>query len=217
MMNTFLSMIARSAVALPVAIFVLITGMLGWDQTFFMSFLYSMASGGFTYMTLGAYNRHRFLKKHRLTKKEYKYIKKNLNEASSKIKRLQKALFSIGHIRSLKQRVELLRMVKNIHRLSKREPKRFYKAEEFYFSHLDSALELTEKYAFLSSQPKTNRELEQSLYETQDTLKDLTKLVEKDLYYILSDDINNLHFEIDVAKQSIKKSNAIPDESRRLK
>jgi 5-bromo-4-chloroindolyl phosphate hydrolysis protein len=90
--------------------------------------------------------------------------------------------------------------------LTKKEPKRFYKAERFYFSHLDSVLELTEKYAFLSSQPKISLELEHSLSETRRTLNELTEKVEQDLYYILSDDIDNLNFEIDVAKNSLKKN-----------
>lgn len=29
----------------------------------------------------------------------------------------------------------------------------FYEAEDFFFSHLDSLVELTEKYAFLEKQP----------------------------------------------------------------
>ncbi|HAQ06871.1 MAG TPA: protein xpaC [Bacillus bacterium] len=216
-MNTFISFVVRTAVALPSSIFVWIVSFFGMDQTFLLSSLFALTAGGLVYFSLGIYNKTRFLKKHGLTKREYKYIQKNLTDANVKINRLQKALFSIRHIRSLKQRIELLRMIKNIQKLSKREPRRFYKAEQFYFSHLDSVLELSEKYAFLSSQPSTNRELDQSLYETQHTLKELTNVVEKDLYHVLSDDIDNLNFEIDVAKHSIKKLNEIPDETRRLK
>lgn len=216
-MNTFLRLIIQASAAVPFTGFIWLLCFAGFDQTFIMSSLYALISGGLMYFGIGRYIQNRFLAKHGLTKREYKYIKKNLSEANLKIIRLQKSLFSIRHIRSLKQRMELLRIIKNIHRLSNREPRRFYKAEQFYFSHLDSVLELSEKYAFLSSQPSKNRELDQSLFETQSTLKELTKVVEKDLNFILEDDIDHLHFEIDVAKHSIKKLNEIPDETRRLK
>lgn len=216
-MNTFLKFFFQISAAAPFMAFIWLLCFAGFDQTFLMSSLYGIIGGGLMYFGLGYYLERRFLAKHRLSIKEYKYIKRNLKEANVKIKRIQKSLFSIRHIRSLKQRIELLRLVKNIQRLNNREPRRFFQAEQFYFSHLDSIVELSEKYAFLSSQPGKNRDLERSLYDTQDTLKELTKIVEKDLSYMLADDIDHLNFEIDVAKHSIKKLNEIPDETRRLK
>jgi 5-bromo-4-chloroindolyl phosphate hydrolysis protein len=154
-----------------------------------------------------------------LTRKEYQYIKKNLIEAKPKIWRVQKALISVRHISSFKQRKEMIKMIRKIYNLTKKEPKRFYQAEQFYYSHLDSAMELAEKYVFLAQQPKKNRELELSLTETRKTLKELTNTIEKDLYKVIADDIDNLNFELDVAKQSIKtrKESQVIDESRRLK
>ena len=110
-------------------------------------------------------------------------------------------------------------MLKKIQQLTKQEPKRFYKAEPFYFSHLDSVVELSEKYALLSRQPNKSRELNQSLVETRRTLDELTETVEKDLYEILAEDIEDLHFELDVAKKTIntRKESELLDESRRLK
>ncbi|RSD26988.1 5-bromo-4-chloroindolyl phosphate hydrolysis family protein [Mesobacillus subterraneus] len=216
-MNKFLLLFMQTGAAIPFSAFIWLLTFTGFDQTFWMASLYGVIAGGVMFFGLGHYLQKSFLEKHGLTKKEYKYINRNLKEANAKISRIQKSLFSIRHIRSLKQRMELVRLVKNIQRLNTREPKRFYKAERFYFSHLDSVLELSEKYAFLSSQPGKNRELEHSLNETQYTLKELTKVVEKDLNNVLSDDLDHLNFEIDVAKHSIKKLNDIPDETRRLR
>lgn len=161
----------------------------------------------------------KFLKKHQLTRKEYRYIKKNLNEAKQKINKLNKSLFSIRDLPTIKQRLDVLRITRKIQSMTQTEPRRFYKAEKFYFSHLDSVVELTEKYRFLSQQPKKSHEIDVSLYETRQTLTDLTKALEEDLYHIVSDDLDSLNFEIDVAKHSIKKLNDTKtiDESRRLK
>ena len=113
----------------------------------------------------------------------------------------------------------MAKTARKIYQLTKKEPKRFYKAEQFYFSHLDSALELSEKYVFLSNQPKKTLELDRSLFDTRKTLEEMKGLIEEDLYKVISDDIDQLNFEIDVAKHRIKmiKDSRIEDESRRLK
>lgn len=204
-MNPFFSFIVRTIVAVPTTITVWLMCFIAFDDTFLFSSAVSLLGGGLAFGLTGAIMTKRFLKQHQLSRKEYRYIKKNLVEAKRKINRLSKVQFSIRNITSLKQRMDGLRITRKIYTLTKREPKRFYKAERFYFSHLDSLLELTEKYSLLSSQPKKSIEIEHSLSETRRTLVELTEAVEQDLYHILSDDIDHLNFEIDVAKHSLKK------------
>lgn len=219
MMNMFLAFLIRTLITIPTAVTVWLFSFFAFDQTFWLSGAIGLGGGILVYILSGMIMKTRFLKKHQLKRKEYQYIKKNLVEAKQKIARLHKALLSIKHFPSLKQRVEFVRVTRKIYRLTKNEPRRFYQAERFYFSHLDSALELSEKYVFLSAQPKRTYELDQSLNETRRTLTELIHLVEEDLYEVIADDIDNLNFEIDVAKHSIKtiKDSRIHDESRRLK
>ena len=219
MMNRFLSFLVQSVVTVPAATIVWFSSYFAFDQTFLISSAISLGGGVIVYNLTSAVMTSRFLKKHQLTRKEYRYIKKNLDEAKQKINRLNKSLFTIRDLPTLKQRMDVLRITRKIQSMTKTEPKRFYKAEKFYFSHLDSVVELTEKYRFLSQQPKKSHEIDVSLYETRQTLTDLTKALEEDLYYVISDDVDSLNFEIDVAKHSIKKLNDTKtiDESRRLK
>lgn len=218
-MNPFLSFIICVFIALPSIAAVWIGSFIGFNQTVLFSTGYSLVGGIFAYSITALFLKFRFLRKNHLTRKEYNYIKKNLETAKQKILRLNKALISIRHLPSLKQRIEFMRITRKIYSLTKKEPKRFYQAERFYYSHLDSAVELAEKYVFLMAQPTKNQELNESLNETRKTLEELKKSVEKDLYQVLSNDIDQLHFEIDVAKQSINKiaESEIHDESRRLK
>lgn len=217
-MNRFLADVVPMLVAGPIALLVGLISLFALDQSFMLSVVFSLVGGGLTYWLGSLYFTSRFLKKHQLTRKEYQYIKKNIDEAKPKIWRVQKALISVRHLSSFKQRKDMIKMIRKIYSLTKKEPKRFYKAESFYYSHLDSATELAEKYVFLAQQPRKNKELELSLTETRKTLKDLTKTIEKDLYKVLSDDIDTLNFELDVAKQAIKtRKESQIEESRRLK
>jgi 5-bromo-4-chloroindolyl phosphate hydrolysis protein len=181
-----------------------LSSLFGFHQSFWLSSGISVIGGVLCYWITSIYLNHRFLKKHGLKRKEYRYIKENLDEARGKVFRLHKSLLSIRHIPSITQRMELIKVSKKIYSLTRKEPKRFFQAEGFYFSHLDSAVELAEKYVFLSRQPKKTPELDQSLHEALWTLEELNKTVEKDLYKIISEDIEKLDFEIDVAKHSLK-------------
>lgn len=218
-MNPILSLIIRSFVAVPVTVLTGFVSFFGFDQSILASIAYALAGGFATHLGIGMIMNTSFLKKHQLTRKEYRYIKKNLAEGKKKIQRLNKNLFTIHDLSSVKQRIDILRITKKIHKMALKEPKRFYQAEPFYFSHLDSVVELTEKYNFLASQPKKSSELDQSLIETRRTLNEMTRILEEDLYHVISDDIDHLNFEIDVAKHSIKKQKdaKFPEENRWLK
>ena len=218
-MNRFFVLLIQLFLAIPTAIVVLLVCYFVFNLALIVSIIGSIIGGVILYGLTSFYLNHLFVKKHGLTRKEYRYIKGNLDEAKRKISRINKTLLTIRHISSLKQRIELMRSLKKIYQLTKQEPKRFYKAEPFYFSHLDSVVELSEKYALLSRQPNKSRELNQSLAETRRTIDELTEMVEKDLYDILAEDIEDLHFELDVAKKTIntRKESASLDESRRLK
>lgn len=205
-MNPILAFFIKGCIVIPVMFVIWLISYFGFLQgEFWLSGAISLAGGVLTYWITAIFLNHHFLKKHGLTRKEYRYIRENLREAKGKVIRLHKSLLSIRHIPSIKQRIELIKVSKKIYSLTKKEPKRFFQAEEFYFSHLDSAVELAEKYVFLSRQPKKTPELDQSLHEALWTLEKLNKTVEEDLYKVISTDIEKLDFEIDVAKHTLKK------------
>ncbi len=162
-MNPFISFFVRMFMAVPSAFTIFLVSFFGFDQTFLLSSVFAIAGGAVVDQATTAIMKNRFLKQHQLTRKEYRYIKKNLDEAKLKINRLNKSLFSIRDLQTVKQRIDILRVSRKIQSLAKTEPRRFYKAEKFYFSHLDSVVELTEKYRFLSVQPKKNHEIDVSL------------------------------------------------------
>jgi 5-bromo-4-chloroindolyl phosphate hydrolysis protein len=216
-MKPFLANVVKMFFSIPATVAFWLVSYFAFNQSFLLSAAIALVGGLLIYSGISFYLKHRLLKKHGLTRKEYQYIKGNLEEAKPKINRLNKALVSMRELSTLKDRFEFIRVTRKIYSLTKNEPKRFYKAERFYFSHLDSAVELAEKYVFLSAQPKKDGELQKSLRATRRTLDDLHQSIEKDLYEILSDDIDQLHFEMDVAKHSLKavKESRLVKEGRR--
>lgn len=192
--------------------------MIGFDMGFFPAAGLSILAGGLTFLGVKWGVQHKYLKKNKLTRKEYAYIQKNMAEAKKKVARLQKALFAVRTVGSFRQLYELNRLVKRMYGIVKKEPRRFYQSERFFFYHLDSIVEISERYAYLAAQPVKNDQIYLSLKQTQHTLEDLHRSIKKDIYQVLESDVDDLQFELDVARHSLKKLEYHPlDEERGTK
>ena len=178
---------------------------IGMDISYLLSSVYALAGAVVVFTGLKVVGRHKMLKNIGMSGREYKFVKENLIEGKEKIKRLQKSMFSFKDLLASKQNYEVLRKVKRIDSLVRSEPKRFYQAESFYFYHLNSLVELTEKHAFLNKQPHRTVDLVISLNETRDAIKLLEKQIDSDLGILLEGDIQTLHMELDMAKQTLNK------------
>src|SRR3954471_11571533 len=204
-MRQFFEFILRSAAGVSTTILVWLISFFSFDQTVLASLLIGFLGGTGVYLLLGWILNKQYLKENGITRREYKYIRTNLKEAKEKINRLQKAVLRIRNFPDMKQNYEVIKLVNKIYSTTKKEPKRFFKAEQFYFTNLDSIVEITEKYALLHSQPAKTPELKISLKETRLTIDKLTDSLENDLYRVLEDDIDDLQFELDVAKKTMER------------
>nr|WP_295971297.1 5-bromo-4-chloroindolyl phosphate hydrolysis family protein [uncultured Bacillus sp.] len=204
-MKSFFQFVLSAAAGAFISILVWAVSFLAFSESFVLSLLYGLFVGVVVFFLIKWSCKRQFLRDNGLSRREYKYIKKNLKEAKLKINRLQRALIRARLLSNMKQSIEIIRIVNRIYMITKKEPKRFFQAERFYYSHLDSMMELSEKYAFLNSQPSKTPELAESLQETRVTINQFADTLEKDLYVVLEDDIDHLQFELDVAKQELKK------------
>lgn len=194
-------------IAAPIAFLTWLGLYFGAAQPFWVSVGLALGVGGLCYSGAYGYAYYIFLKRHRLTRREYVYIRKNLKEAKEKIRRLQKAFVNVRSISAFRRMFTIQRLVKRIYALVKKEPKRFFQSERFFFYHLDSVVELTEKHAFLTAKSVPDPQLNRSLWETQRTIDALIQSIEQDLRDLLTTDLDQLEFELNVARHSLKKWN----------
>lgn len=148
----------------------------------------------------------RLLRRNKLTRREYKYIKDNIREAEQKIQRLQKSFFRARSIDSWKVLFENLRIAKRIIQIVKNEPRRFFLADRFFFYHLDSSIEIAEKYTKLATQPIHDVEMRRFIEESKSALKELNGQLQEDLKSVLQHDVDHLQFELDVVKKQLQQS-----------
>ena len=76
-------------------------------------------------------------------------------------------------------------------------PQKFYHVENFFYAHLDSAVELTSKYAMLVNQPLKDKDIRIALQNTRETLGDVNKQLEARFTECSASDIEKLQMEID--------------------
>ncbi|WP_064093229.1 5-bromo-4-chloroindolyl phosphate hydrolysis family protein [Rossellomorea aquimaris] len=202
-MSSFLQFSFRSFVSFSFGVTSFFVYLIGVDLGFFLTLLISLSTGVLVYLIIKRIQFRLWLNKNGLTSKEFRYIKKNLKEAKEKINRLQKQQLKVRSLGAFKQILDINRLSRRIFQLVKKEPKRYYSAESFFYYHLDSVVEITEKYTFLASQPGKNKESFLSLQQTRTTLDELTRSLEDDLQNVLASDVDTLQFELHFANKHI--------------
>lgn len=159
-----------------------------------------------TYVTSTALLKHRQKKKVMqltgITKEEYKHIEDQIITANKHIQTLSQNYLRVRSIAAFKQLLEMTRISKNIVKIVKTDPRKFYNVEQFFYAHLPSAVELTDKYTMLSKQPVKDSEIQITLSKTRETLTDLNDTIQIDLKDALSNDIDHLQMEIEFANRS---------------
>ncbi|NQD67011.1 protein xpaC [Bacillus haikouensis] len=202
-MNTFLHFIIRSVLAVSIGMTSFVVYLLSFDIGFPYTLLAGTVTGLLSFLMVKGIQRSWWLNKKGISKKDYRYISKNLKEAKEKINRLQKQQLKVRSLGAFKQILEINRLSRRIFQLVNKEPKRYYSAESFFYYHLDSVVELTEKYTFLAAQPGKNQETFLSLQQTRTTLDELIASLEEDLQMVLAEDMDHLKIELNFANKHL--------------
>lgn len=141
-------------------------------------------------------------KKLSLSKSEYELIESQLKQAKGHIQALNQQYVRVRSIRSFKQINEMSKLSKRIINIVQTNPQKFYAVEDFFFAHLPTAVQLSDKYTLLTKEQVSGNDIYLALEDTRKTLKELHETMEDDLKNALSSDIENLKIELDFAKMS---------------
>ncbi len=142
-----------------------------------------------------------------MTRSEYRNIRVQIKEGKEKIKTLQSQYYKVRSISSFKQLMDMVKIANRILMIVQQNPRKFYLAEPFFYSHLDSAIELTGKYSLLVGQPVKDMEMRIALQETREMLRSLQHVMEADLKRVLSTDVEQLRMELDYARLAVDQHN----------
>lgn len=145
-----------------------------------------------------------------MTRREFKSVRVQLKEAKAKVAQLQNQSFRVRSISAFKQQMEMIRVANKIISAVQQNPRKFYQAGDFFYSHLDSAVELTSKYTLLISQSSRDKDIKIALQDTRVTLRALTEAMHEDLKKVLASDMEQLRVELDYAQLSVERKEQQP-------
>ena len=140
-----------------------------------------------------------------LNRSEYNYIQSQIKGAGAKLKRLNSYYGKVRSVQAFRQLHEMNTLSRRILNIVRTNPKKFYHVENFFYAHLDSAVELTSKYAILVNQPLKDADIQIALQNTRETLTDVYSQLEQDLRNALSSDMEKLQMELDFVYVTMNK------------
>ena len=135
-----------------------------------------------------------------LSRVEFLHIEKQLDLANKNASALTQKYVQVRSVKSFRVIYDMSKLSKRIIALVKKDPKKFYLIEEFFYAHLPSAVELSDKYAILTKEKVTGTDIHLALNDARVTLKELNETMEGDLKRALATDIESLKIELDFAK-----------------
>jgi len=135
-----------------------------------------------------------------LSRSEYKHIEEQIRQAKGHINSLSQQYIRVRSVRSFKLLNEMMKLSKRILNIVQSNPQRFYSVEDFFYSHLPSAVQLTQTYTMLSQTQVKDTEVHLALEDTRKTLKGLHASMEEDLKCAIESDLENLRIELDFVK-----------------
>ena len=206
-MKPFESFIMRHGISLPIMTAVFPVLYLGAEIGIIASGAVAAGSYLASASTIKQFQFSSDSKRFHMTRSEYKHVRIQLKEAKAKIKRLQGNYYRVRSLSYYKQIREMVSLGQKIVAHVQRNPRKFYLAEPFFYSHLDSALELTEKYTLLIGQPIKDKELKIALQNTRDTLGSMINVMEQDLKKVLATDVEQLRMELEYAQLTLDQHN----------
>lgn len=135
-----------------------------------------------------------------LTTSDMKLIDQQLKIARQHIQTLNKLPLKIRSVKTFKKKTEMVKIARRIVNIVQMNPHKFFCIEDFFYAHLPSVTQLSEKMTLLTKEQVKGADIYLALEETRSTLKELHYTLEDDLKLVLKDEIESLKIELDFAK-----------------
>lgn len=203
-----------------IAVFLL---MLAFDFGFWTSLIVSLLIGGFLLYKKDAQGapsktkvrnlkkitpeKETFYKSKGLSKDEIKFFRETMQTAKINLLDLEQNMRQSTKLTAIEKRNNTIHLAKSLFKDITNEPNRLHEVDKFLYVHLPSLKDLTAKYVEVESHEIKQRSTFQILDESAGTIDGMCNLIAEDYVSFKSDDIENIEFEIELAKKSIARNN----------
>ncbi|WP_332650195.1 5-bromo-4-chloroindolyl phosphate hydrolysis family protein [Lysinibacillus sp. 54212] len=192
--------ITRHAINWLVGFSVFILTVINFDLGIILVPLLSIASYFTSNKGIASFQKYQRSKQLGISRSEYNHIEKQLKQAKEQIFKLNQQYIRVRSLKSFKLINDMSKLSRRIVNIVQTSPRKFFVVEDFFYAHLPSAVELTDKYTLLTKEQVQGTDIHIALEDTRKTLKELHITMEDDLKLALQSDIEDLKLELDFAK-----------------
>ena len=157
-------------VGIPVAFLTSIFGMIALDVSFLIDMSIGIVGFLMTYLPIQKLTSRKYLNEIGLTRKDYRYIRNQLNHTHQKLRGILKTYVNIRSIKDFRQINDIYQISRSIYTTVRQRPASFYKVEGFFYSHIDKV-----KRTLIADLKRLNEDD----YERLDIEMELNKLHQK--------------------------------------
>lgn len=208
-----LSYVLGALLAVPISVFAFLFSTIQLDIHFLLDMGIFLGSYVFSYLPIQWYSSGKFLKEMGLTRSEYRFIRKQLNDANPKLKTLYKNYMRVRSYSEFKKLNEISKLARTIYNTVKQAPEKFYNVESFFYSHLDNTVNLIDNYTRLQRMPNKSKEEKAKLKQTKLTIDENKRTLIADLKRLNESSYHQLDIEMELSNMNNKraeKTKAIP-------
>ncbi|WP_323702386.1 5-bromo-4-chloroindolyl phosphate hydrolysis family protein [Mammaliicoccus sp. Dog046] len=209
-----LSYVLGALLAVPISFIAFLFSVFQLDLHYLIDMGVFVGSYIFSFMPIQWFSSRKILKEMGLTRREYHFIKKQLNEAQPKLKRLYKNYMRVRSYNEFKNLNEVAKLARTIYNTVKQSPEKFYTVESFFYSHLDNTVNLIDNYTMLQRMPNKSKEEKAKLKQTKLTIDENKRTLVADLKQLNESSYHQLDIEMELADMAKDRNNyrkAIPE------
>ena len=130
-----------------------------------------------------------------------------MDQAKTTIQEIQSNLQQRSKLKAIAARNDTMDILKDFFKNIVNQPNRLHEVDKFLYTHLPSLKELTEKYIAIDGHVSKTKETYTALDNCARTIDDMSRLIGEDYVHFMSNDIEDMDIELELAKQVLKRDN----------
>lgn len=142
-----------------------------------------------------------------LTKEEMNTFRQTMQEAREQIYSIEENVNSRNKLKAITTRNNTLNILKDFFKNIADQPERLHEVSHFLYTHLPNLKELTQQYLQIDNHVAKSKETYDSLNKSAATIDDMCQLIRKDYIAFMSNDLENMDVEIELANHVLKRDN----------
>lgn len=142
-----------------------------------------------------------------LSKDEMNLFRSTMHTAREEILTVESHSKEVNKLRAIFSRNDTIAILKDFFRHIVEQPQRLHEVNRFLYTHLPNLKELTEHYVEINQHVAKSKETYQALNTSAETIDEMCKLIKEDYINFMSNDIDNIDIEIQLANHVLNGHN----------